>query len=562
MSFRFHAGSAITPILQRSLNWRQGELRPTPETIEIVMAAGKFESFLKEMLEFVNTRDQYKIGINLIEYLLSQATEEQIEKLVLPKFIYILDKKYDTMTDMSNDLYSALPVIFNKVSSACLKKLLPNLLKFLRQDKIPYDLCEKCYQICIEKMDADTLEKIIMPELLKLFQPFENPYITNTIVKCIEKLDASALKRCLLSELEFRFYQFENSEEEKSIVRNNRYIRDIAFVPYLAMISRFTQQENDSLSKKLLTHLSRNLQPAVADEILTFIKNLQSKNIYVNNDFFQAVQKIVQESNEIALQKKDFFKLYIANLTVAQVKNFVEICLEQQSLNMFNYTSLAKLPLTIYPMQLRMKVLLFLQENLDVERVIKNLPRCLTTGDSSIEFRKVLIAFAQYALQQLTVTSSISKYHYFKLLESSASLMTDDEINRYILPPVRIWLKAFHDQNNASTSECLKKIFSQINNPDIHREFFHYYVNIYINHNIGSEVLPILSEKVDSETLAHAYRKVLHAPADYLKLDRHAYLLALFSKRIPQQTKQSSPEEMKTAITPAIKGPRRTCAMM
>lgn len=563
MAFRFHSISPTTRILQRSLNWCHGDLTPTPQTIEIVTAAGKFESFLKEMLEYVNTDEQHnKIGRLRIEYLLSQVTQEQMEKLVLPKFIYILDKKH---ADFVDDLYNALPVIFNKISDDCLKNLLPKLLKFLQQQRIPNDLCEKCFLICIEKLDADTLEKVLMPKLLILLKSYENHFIEKVILKCMEKMDTAALRRSLQPELESRFSKFEEYIENKDgdylLLRGNR---DVAFAPYLALISRFSQEENNMLSKKLLTHLSLHLQVNRADEILTFIKQLRGNNIYVNNDFFQAVQKIVFEENEKNLKAKRYFQLYIANFTADQAKRFVEACLAQQSLNTFHCEKLAALPIEIYPMQLRMKVLKFLQAYLNDEHVIKLLPGCLKINDSSPEFRKVLITIAQHAFNKIE-TSKSNKYHYCKLLESCASIMTDDEINCHILEHMRMILPTIKDAYSdgadfiKSMNECLAQIFLQINNNDIHREFFNFYVMIYFRYNIGHEVLPALCEKVDKDVLLQGYRKILHCSTDYLNADRKAYLLALFSKRIPG----ARPEvEEKAEFKHAVKTQRRTCAVM
>ncbi len=644
MSFRFYTTPTILPILKKSLKWRDEDLSPSDETIEIVIAAGKYEWFLKKIMNYMNDpRKKCFISHGQMEHILSHATSEQIEKMVLPYFKPFLDKNRN---DFEYDTYQAMPIIFNKVSLECLETLLPSLFKFCGQERTPHvseelllicaekmnakmveeKLVPGLLQIyeqavltnrllpnfilkaslkCIEKLDADILEARVVPELQKLYKRGEEyNFLSTLILKCVDKMSTDALRRSIQPDLESRFSNLEGSiDKGEQHYYRQLMDRDIAFVPYLALISRFNKEENDKISERLLRHLSINLTDSTADNILTFLKALRSKNGYVNDVFYQAVEKIVYENNENCLQQRNYYNLHISHMTKAQVEHFIENeILEserkkhtlEQKLHLETFKKFSDLPMDVYPMQLRIKSLKFLQAHLDDERVIYSLPKCLKTDNASDpEFRNILMQFAQHAIQniesickieqqrsklfsdqfnrgdfksigesfQSKPSYKIHKCHYCTLLEGCVSIMTDEELITYILPKVREMLRMCNSSIGVelvkSIKECLKRVFSQIKNEDICREFFNYFITLYIKEGVCSDLFPILSEKVDLNTLQLAYRKVLSRSyhSDYMELDRQAYLLALFSKRIP-----NNPEIKEERH--AMREPEQPCSMM
>jgi len=661
MSFRFHSTPAIIPILRKSLHWRSAnDLIITKEVVEVAIAAGEYESILKKTMEFVeDSAQRYKIHDSYMEPLLNYATQAQLEKIVLPFFFPFFEKQYD-YSDFK--IFQAMPIIFNKLSPERLKKILPKLFEFLSQGGTTEDHV-KLLHICIEKMDADVVEKAIVLELFKLCdQSHPNILLVKSIInellaKCIEKMDAAAIeekivpnllklstlnrlgnsfsalllkcidkmstdaiKRILQINFESQFFNFEIADDKKD---QNYYLkmyeRDVVFAPYLALISRFNKEENDRISESLLKHVSVDLRDDVANDILTCLKELRHKNIYVNDVLFDAVQAIIYERNEKYLKTNDYSRLLVSHLTLEQVTRIVEDenlasklkkkNIYGQDLDLTLFEKFSALPIEIYPIQLRITSLKFIRKHLDHQYSIWSLIKCLKVDAfSDAEFQNILNEFAQFALNNMQAichveeqkktefekkilsgtkitmenfrekpVSKIDIYHYCKLLETCTSIMTDDVLDTYILPKIRQMLKVSDNGELHIDSidtdifpkinECLKLVFLKINNNDVCREFFNYFYILYINKGACGELLPILTSKVDLNTLGFAYRKILHSNhSDYIMLDRNAYFLALVSNRISNQTNECHPAEIKEGKEEnerqVIKKSKRSCSLM
>jgi len=569
MAFRFYPASPVKKILQDSLNSRREDLRPTSEVIEIVKAADEYASFLKKMMECVkDSGRRIRIGLSFerMENLFNYATIEQIENIVLPEFIPFLEKYIDYY---AYDVYQAMPSIFNKVSLECLETLLPKLFKLYEQEQVATVsyVFEKLLLICIERMNAKVVEEKIIPELLKLYKEpkicaLKQKYAGTLITKCIKKMSPDALQSLQLH-LESQFFGLESSKDKTCF---ELIYKDILFVPYLALISRLNKNDNDKISERLLKHLSINLDNdtldldnGTADHILTFLKALRCEKIYVNKVFFEAVEKIVSDKNENFLQNNDTYSLFVSHMTSKQVEYSIE---HKMNIPLEKFFTL---PMEIYPIESRMKSLEFLQKHFDEKDAINSLTNCLKTGDfSDPKFRNILIQFAQHALKNMEslcrARQDKNKVAYRELLESCTSIMTDEELITYILPKVRQIL-GIDTVLIESIKECLAQVFSQIKDVNICNEFFNYFLTLYLQEEVCSNLLRILSEKVDSKTLSSAYRNVLHSDHSGLSLDRHAYLLALFSRHIPQPVNEIHPEETKE-VRPTIKRPGRSCTVM
>ena len=341
-------------------------------------------------------------------------------------------------------------------------------------------------------------------------------------------MDADALKRSF-SPVVIPYFEVKqcNSTHRSQLIES-----------FLMMISKFSQQENDTLAEKII-HLRLIRTPRV----LTVLKQLRKQNVYVNEALFKAVNEAVIEENRLRLEKKDYQHLDVPHMTAEQVNLFLKIDLEKESkksvdgkrMICFKLQQLASLPADIYPADLRKIAFDFLSKHLNDESWIQE--GCLrafivyikTNDFSDPASHKILIERCEFAF-----TGIRSNREYDDLLKACVDQMTDQEVSDHVVPFIFVAMQKNDVQAIQSISETLKVVFARVNDQRFLIEFFEKFLALYLKQPMYDEeiLLSILVNKLNPINQINTCRKLLKSNALPSNMDEISGDMALMSKKI------------------------------
>lgn len=504
----FH--TVIEPFLQKS-RADNFVMVYTPR-MHVAQVIGQYEWLLEKTLHDANLSRLFKSGINV---LLEPATKKQIEEIVLP--ILFTELGLDQEGPLTEDHLMHLPLtlspIMNKIS-----------------DKI--------------------IEEKIVPKLLESYL-VEPLFASDVLVDCINTLDEAALKRSCLPFLDSYF----SNENEKKEDNESKYIKKSMIKPFITMISKFNnRQEIDTLSQKLLAHFDI-INTA---DVLQWLKQLRSQNVYINDALFNTVSDDVKKKIDKALDTHSYLTLYSEHMDKEQVQRYFHDInfLKESASGVFFSTliNLASLPEAIYPRTLWMKTFEFLfSHRNDSTRHVSALRHYLIKLDfSTVDTRHLLIELCDYAMAEVLKVSHSAPhpqdenyfltylhysdalsnaYSHCQLLVTCVSLMTTQEIKDHILRKIHV--KKMDDENYLKPlNETLQHCFIKINDPSVYQVFFPAILKGYTKNTLFNteyeKLLTIIVKHFTPDEQIYACRRLLKSTLDSnSNWEKEAYLLSL-----------------------------------
>lgn len=480
-----------------------------PEHHAIAHVTGQYESLARNYAKDLTSDDVmlYRVTFNSLNDVLTYATAEQAENIILPAILIFLNPDINHFKEKNTkDVYRRICQVLDNLS--CL----------------------------IDKIRPEAIQNKLLPQLLALYHKKEDEairrvFLINPILHCITKMNADALKRDLLPVLVSVYFDPKKTDNEAHIAQK----------PLIALISKLNRDESDRIAEQI-TPTIKIYHSYFLQETLKFLKELRLNEGYVNEKLFDVFYKKAHDYNEAFIhaleseEKSQENTLCAQDLTADQVQRILTAKPYQQ-LPVFIFLSLAPLPKEVYTLEQRKSVFEFLFDKRDQENYLSSLTESLKHYVFSDENeRHALIDLFRLACEKIKPEKSNDNgiFHkgYYPLLETCVSHMNEAEIKAHVVPIIKM--------DKLSDSDYVKNMYetfrilaTKTDNAEIILPFYAKFSVAYIRRESREykDLLDILTKKIPSETFPYLILAFLRNNFEDNRFDNITYVLTLIYNR-------------------------------